>query len=77
MTLEEAKEYCTKNFGVTFGNGFECYMAVLRIRHRNNFLPEIGNDGNFRDSSEWAFIDMTEHIDTRCYGAVYYFGNRK
>lgn len=77
MNLLEAKEYVKKVFAIDLENTFiPDYLAIIRIRHQNTILPEYGVDGSERDQSEWAFIDMTENIDTRLYGAVYYFGHK-
>ena len=49
----------------------EC--ALLRIRHKAIFLPEMDNWGNMRDESKWVYISMCDKIDSGEYGQVYYF----
>ena len=62
MTRKEAKEYVKANFGVTLGKNADSLVkegcALVRLRHTNNCLPEIGVNGMPRDCCEWAFIDM-------------------
>jgi len=49
------------------------HVALLRLRHKAEFLPEIGCNCEPRDNSEWVLIDMYDKQDTGIYGSVFYF----
>lgn len=78
MNREDAIRYVEQQFGFIIGSSdfYANYTALVKIRHDNVFLPDVGIDGSIRDESEWALIDMAYKIDTGVYGAVYYFGNK-
>lgn len=74
MTRNNAIDYVRQNY--PYDDESE-YCTVVKLRHSAAILPEIGCDGSIRDSSEWAYLDMTGKVDTGEYGEIYYFGGNE
>lgn len=72
MTYIEAKNYVKNNILIGLDVDENDWCALVKIRHKNIIFPEYGVDGSLRDSSEWAFLDMTGRIDAGEYGDIYY-----
>ena len=48
------------------------YYAMLKIRSKNAFLPDMDNYGTMLEDAKYVVIDMTAKVDTGLYGEVRY-----